>query len=443
MDNSSNNFAQLLEQQIASALDTTVQTLVQQQLGQLTSDPTWAPKIETLVNQNIAQHVLECVGQIDTDAVIANELDSALTRCRSKLMTNFQINGIIDVVEKQIAAVLDTTIQSLVQETLHQLTLDPEWLAKIETLVNQNVTQRVLERISHLDTNAVIAGEIDGALDRWRNKLLANFQTSGITDTANSTQLMVMDGAVVVEQGLAANSLLVEHDAEVQGAITVQNLVVKGTVNTDNRAWNELADVVATQTQAKLSDAWREELAQQVVEAAKTKGIDFGSITVGGQPLVDNGALAIAVKESNLETVGTLRDLTVAGSMKIGNDMLNVGSRRIGINTDSPEMALGLWDEEVSLLAGKFAKNTGYVGTGRAQNLAIGVNRQPQITLDVDGLTSINQLRVDRWRIGHSAVTPGHSGTRGDFLINSDPKPDTPFAWLCLGGFKWQPLWSK
>jgi hypothetical protein len=117
-------------------------------------------------------------------------------------------------------------------------------------------------------------------------------------------------------------------------------------------------------------------------------------------------------------------------------------SRRIGINTRDPEMALTVWDEEVCVLAGKLSQDLAYIGTGRRQSLALGVNRKHHIMIDVDGLITVQQLRIDRWKIGHAAQVPGYSGTRGDFVLNHDPKPEAPFAWICLGGFKWQPLRS-
>jgi hypothetical protein len=347
------------------------------------------------------------------------------------------------MLEQQIAAALDSAVQDTVKKTLDMMVLDPTWLAKIESLVNQQVTQRVLEKISAIDVNTIIAGEIDNTMDRWKAKLLADFKSTGITDHATSCQLVVMDEAVVAQGGLASNDLLVESFANVRGTLNVKDLIVTGTVNTDNRSWQELADSMAARTRDSLTAEWRGMLVQDVLTQAKEQGIDFSNISINGIKVVDGNSLSGVITESNLESVGTLHNLSVAGTAKIGNDVLSVGQRRVGVNTADPEMALGIWDEEVSVLAGKLSKDNAYIGTGRKQKLSIGVDKVPQIELDPTGLTTIRNLRLDRFRIAFAASIPGYAGTRGDVIINSDPKADSPFAWRCLGGFKWEPVWGN
>ena len=184
---------------------------------------------------------------------------------------------------------------------------------------------------------------------------------------------------------------------------------------------------------------WKDELVQQVLERAKNGGIDFNEVLVAGRSLVNGNQLSSLVTESKLQSVGVLRDLRVHGETSLA-DTLHVSGRRVGINTERPEMALSVWDEEVTVVAGKRSQNTAFVGTSRQQALTIGVNRNANIEIDVDGLVTIKKLRLDRFNISHSAQVPGWSGTRGDWVFNSDPKPDQPFAWVCLGAFRWQAL---
>jgi len=121
-------------------------------------------------------------------------------------------------------------------------------------------------------------------------------------------------------------------------------------------------------------------------------------------------------------------------------DTVHVRSRRLGINTVDPEMALSVWDEEVAMVGGKFRQNHAFLGTARQQNLSIGVNRKAWLDIDTDGLVSVKNFRIDRHRISFAAQVPGYSGTRGDIVFNSDPNDGQPFAWVCLGAFRWQPL---
>ena len=114
----------------------------------------------------------------------------------------------------------------------------------------------------------------------------------------------------------------------------------------------------------------------------------------------------------------------------------------MGINTDAPDLALSIWDEEINLSLGKLKSNTAWIGTSRLQDLAIGVNGIASIMVNKEGLVTVKELRLGRHRISHADQVPGWSGTKGDLVINSDPKSEAPFGWICLGTFRWQPLRS-
>ena len=133
--------------------------------------------------------------------------------------------------------------------------------------------------------------------------------------------------------------------------------------------------------------------------------------------------------------------LTVAGITSLA-DTVTINNNRVGINTQSPELALSVWDEEVAITIGKFKNNHAYIGTSRTQNLSLGINRVPYIEIDNEGITTIKKLRIGVHTIGHSAEVPGHSGTRGDIVFNINPTDDNVFAWVCLGAYTWKPLKS-
>jgi hypothetical protein len=225
---------------------------------------------------------------------------------------------------------------------------------------------------------------------------------------------------------------------DVVDSISVRNLAVTGSINTDNHAWNTLSDNITEKTLAKLSEGWRNVLVQQVSEEIQKNGINFDQVKVDGHSLVAGGRLAHSIVESSLRSVGVLHDLRVAGEASI-NDTVSVKKKRLGVNTHEPEMALSVWDEEVSILAGKIKDKSAYIGTGRAQSLSIGVNRSPAIEIDIDGLTAVKKLRVGVHRISHGTEVPNYSGTKGDVVFNANPNVNNNvFAWQCLGGFKWK-----
>ena len=414
----------LIEQQIKLAVEQRVQAVIDQ--------TDW---IDQLENRNVTYVQNRIVARFANISTVP-DLVATVERSVGQLFDQGRIPDVSQYVDStKLNSAVDSGIQVLVDTTISNLVVDPAWLSKIEQTVNQNMSQQFLRKLSDLDINSLLVSTIDAGIDRWQDRLKKDFRTQGIVDLAKEIELTVMDGVVVVEHDFVAKKVQVTDD------LTVKNLVVSGTINTDNRSWNELKDVISQQVLTATTEQWRQDLVDQVVEQSKTTGINFDTVMIDNQPLVENNTLGTAVVDSHLQSTGILRSLTVAGAAQFGQTM-HVAGRRVGINTQDPEMALSVWDEEVSIIAGKLSKQQAFMGTARLQNLAIGVNRIPQIEIDTDGLTTIKQLRLGRHRISHAGTVPGYSGTRGDWVLNSDPKPGTPFAWVCLGAFQWQSLHS-
>lgn len=344
------------------------------------------------------------------------------------------------VIKQAVDQAVVAHITPLILGTLDSLTADADWIEKVERRAQQHVGERVAGKIRNIDLDSLLREQIDAALERWRGRLLENFSSPGITDSASRTQLVIQDQAVVVNTTLAAPDLVVEKEVIVGESLRVKNLAVTGDINTDNRAWQRLAGVISEQVYRQLDDQWRESLTQQILDRAREQGIDFSHVMIDGTVMIEKDRLAESIKTSALKQLGTLDQLTVSGVVSMTNTV-QITPRRVGINTDDPEMALSVWDEEVSVLVGKHARDGAYIGTGRRQRLGLGVDRKIQLTIEEDGTVAIKKdLRIDRFRLGFVDSTPGFSGTRGDFLLNSDPRPDQPFAWVCLGGFRWQAL---
>jgi hypothetical protein len=414
----------LIEQQIKLAVEQRVQAVIDQ--------TDWIDQLENRIVQYVQDRIVARFANIST----VPDLVATVERSVGQLFDQGRIPDVSQYVDStKLNSAVDSGIQVLVDTTISNLVIDPAWIDKIEQTVNQNMSQQFLRKLSDLDINSLLVSTIDAGIDRWQDRLKKDFRTQGIVDSANEIELTVMDGVVVVEHDFVAKKVQVTDD------LTVKNLVVSGTINTDNHSWNELKDVISQQVLTAATEQWRQDLVDQVVELSRTAGINFDAVMIDNQPLVENNTLGTAVIDSHLQSTGILRSLKVAGAAQFGQTM-HVAGRRVGINTQDPEMALSVWDEEVSIIAGKLSKQQAFVGTARLQNLAIGVNRIPQIEIDTDGLTTIKQLRLGRHRISHAGTVPGYSGTRGDLVLNSDPKPGTPFAWVCLGSFQWQSLHS-
>lgn len=327
------------------------------------------------------------------------------------------------VVEKNILSVVD----SLTQDTI--------WLEKIERMINQAVVQRTVSKIASTDINTVINERVDQSLPAVHKKFMQNFSTNGILDQATTCQFTITDTDTVVENQLVANNL------KIVGNTVLKDLTVTGSINTDNRSWQELSKTIAQNTLDQIDSTWQDRLVTQVIEQIQQKGIDFENVSIQGEPLVSENSLSSAITESNLQKVGHLRSLQVRGEAHI-YDTVSIVNRRLGVNTATPESAFSVWDEEVAVIIGKHQAKQAYVGTSRDQSLVLGVNRLPQIEIDTTGLTKVKKLQIGLHKISHDSQVPGWSGTRGDIVFNANPGPDRVFAWVCLGAHKWQTLKS-
>lgn len=414
----------LITSQISSAVD--------RQVEQMIGNENFVQGIESRVDAYLQNRILARFNNISTVPEIIDTIKTSV----ADLVQRGAVPGIGDYVDQTaLRQTVDSSIQQLVQDTIDALVLDPDWLSKIETMINREISRRVLAQLSTVDFHTIVDEQIDSAVGRWQQQN----QPHGISDVASGVELSVLDGAVVIENDLISRALSVEQDAEIKQTLTVKNLALKGSINTDNPSWNELSDKIKSQCLDELNDAWRGTMVREILEISKTQGIEFASVHIEGRPLLSNGQLHSHITSSNLQKVGTLSTLGVSGECDLFNTVA-VRNKRLGINTQDPEMALSIWDEEVSIVAGKLNQQQGFIGTSRSQALSIGVNRRPSIDIDSDGAVTLKNLRIGRHRVAFESQVPNYSGTKGDIIFNSDPRADKPFAWVCLGDFKWQAL---
>lgn len=422
------NMEDFVQDQIRSAVDHFVASVV--------TDDAWTQDLE----QRIVHHVQDRITARFSSIETVPDLVDAVKNSVRTLMQQGHVPGLDQYIDQAtVRRVIDQAVEREIQNSIDTMMLDPVWITKIEALINQSYVTKLSQWISEIDINSMIRDQIDSGIERWQDRLKQDFATRGIQDLAEATELTVAPGQVCVANELTAQTLIVHDHADVQGCLQVKDLVLRGTINTDNLAWNELSEKIAQDTLNLITDDWRQQLVTEVLEQAKTKGIAFDQVLIAGAPLVKDHELNPAIRHSRLESVATLKKLTVAGDVSLA-DTVHVRPRRVGINTSDPEMALTVWDEEVSLVAGKLRNQHAFVGTARAQNLSLGVNRKSWLDIDTDGLVSVKNFRIDRHRVSFAAQVPGYSGTRGDIVFNSDPADGQPFAWVCLGAFRWQPL---
>jgi hypothetical protein len=399
---------ELVEKAVRENILSTLENMVQ--------DSNWLAKIEKMINQTATQKTIDRLTSIDINKIVSDQVNSTFSS--ETIQTQ-----VTDGVQKDIELAIST------------ITQDPKWLNRIEDKINQAVTYQTITKISSMDINTIIRDRVDENIDRFQEKLREDFASTGIKDQSTKNQMTIMDDHTVFENNLTAQDLTIANSAQ------IQNLVVTGSINTDNHAWTGLSADIAEKTFSRVTKAWQSDLVQQVAEYIKINGIEFDQVTIGGTLLVDGNRLAETIKETSIQTTGVLHTLQVAGETHL-NETFSVVRKRVGVNTEEPEMALSVWDEEVSVNIGKNKLNQAYIGTGRAQGIAIGTNRVAHVEITADGLTQIKKLQVGVHKISHATEVPGWSGTKGDMVFNANPGSNRVFAWVCLGAFKWQVLKS-
>ncbi len=423
-----NQLAQLVEQEI--------KTSVAQQVQQAVSQTEWIEDLEDQIIQFVQDRITARFNNISTVPDLVSTVEKSVGKMFEQGFVP-DLQSYVDTVK--IQQTVDQAVEKFVSNTIDSLTLDLQWIKKIETLVEQKISERLIHRIRDLD----ISDEMQKVLFKHKHIILkelkTDFSSTGISDQSTDLQLTVMDGVVVVENETVTKDLTVERNTLLKGDVLIQgSLGIQGKINTDNETWQELSTHVGNVTYDRIKHDFAQELIKTVIESTK-EGIDVDNITVDGEPFVTGERLSHGITKSNLQQLGTLDSLAVNGKINL-HDTVHVVKNRVGINTQDPDSALAIWDEEVNVSAGKLSKNVGFVGTGRKQNLVLGTNRQNHIEIDSEGLTTIQRLRIGRNTISWGTEVPNYSGTKGDIVFNLNVAPEVPFAWMCLGAFRWQSL---
>lgn len=396
-----NAIAALVQQQIIEA--------VKNQISLLLADPEWINRIEKRAVDQLSQKIESRFTRLNEDPELSQAVHSGIR----SLFEHGYVPDITRYVDsKKFQQSVDTAVQNAVTDVIANLSLDPIWLTRVETMVNQQMHVKVNKYISEVRIEQTISDSFNGALDRWLENN-PGIKTKGIDDQAQQIELTVMDGTVVVEGELAASRLSIVNDATIQGNLIVGDLDITGGIKVTEPAWNQISARAADLALNNLTQEWRQSLVDEIADQIKSRGMNLDQVLINDQPLITDGVLNPSVHHSNLKTVGVLDKLSVATSITAG--------------ADNTSMIVGARD------------GAAWVGSNSGA-LVLGAVDQPQITLEVDGVTAINQLKIGSVRIGFATQVPGYRGQKGDIVFNSNPSPGTPFAWQCLGAFNWQSI---
>lgn len=336
----------------------------------------------------------------------------------------------------------------MIENQLENSTLDA-LLESVKKDFSRQLKNEVSARLARIDIMPLILEEVDRYIEKrmqefgnrpffnakcidWSDTQLDSkhikFEYNGIENIADAVNLTVMDGEVVVENNLISKNLTVVEDANIKKLTVEKDLNVYGKVVFHSPDFlNNIKSYITNQIQ----------------EYKLNQDIDLlgKPLTSNQQMLLDKDSLGPSIAKSNLRRVGRLIELDVAGDTSLA-ETVNISNGRVGINTDEPSGALTVWDEESEFTVKKYKKRNTFIGTTRDCDLSIGVNSNPVLTVSKDGIAT-NRIKLENTTISVSQEEPSHVGSPGDIVINLNIDSKLPWAYRCVGGKTWVPLYSK
>lgn len=261
--------------------------------------------------------------------------------------------------------------------------------------------------------------------------VIKSFASTGIDDQASGCQLTIMDQGTVFENTLYAPKMEIRGDVVVDG-----QLVIRGGMDSASGAFESIIAQTSARVQESIGPALLDRHQERVFEKIRTEGIELGKLTIGGQEIFQGRAMTAAIIDSQLQTVGMLRDLQTKGETLL-SETLYTTQRRVGINTMEPSSALSIWDEEVELSIGKQQKDTARIATRREHRLILGSNGHDNLDILPDGSVKVKQIQIGGISLSSAPTPPSYDAPRGKIVFNENPNVGGPMGWVSLGEARW------
>ncbi len=389
-----------------------VQTRVSQQVVDLVKN-----ELETQLEKfDYTTVITQLAGQKVAEKIATLEFDEQAVQKQINAATSIIINNISTRTEEQISAVIS--------QKVGQTDFNTQLGNSLTTVLNTRLKDYAFPEDS-IPAKSIKLSDVTLSGSQIRGGIIENFGSTGIDDRSTGCVITILDNAVVVENNL------VTMDLTVQG-----NLEVNGQIPKDSKFFKELTESVSSQVQTDLDTDFFTNYSDVIFNQIKNEGLELSKITSGGVAVIEGNRIGMSITESNLQKLGLLKELQVAGETAIAGTFY-VGNKRVGINTLEPSSALAVWDAEVEITVSKLKENVGLISTPRQQTLVIGSNRNQNIVLNTDGSTQIDDLRIGYMRFGSHDKPPNFTSDKGHVVFNSNPNPGGPMGWICLGGPNW------
>jgi len=304
--------------------------------------------------------------------------------------------------------------------------------------------------------------------------LITNFKSTGITDTATSPTLLVANDGVtisVLHVSTIANPLTVAGNLTVQGEITATRLHVdeisadvrnertgplefksdSGSIYNKGLIWTGSGNT----RQLTMQGGPDRLFSSESIDVAASK-----EFSINKQTVLSADSLGLGIVNSNLQNVGTLHSLRVAGAVTIDEHIYyDADSMRLGLGTSEPNGAFSIASLDHEFIIDVSDDYKFKIGTWTTSGLDIVTDDTKRISVEPGGdvvfaskavfngkigvgvknfaldadITTAGPIRVQgkKFEVASSTPTSG-SYALGDIVWNNNPMPTGNIGWVCI-----------
>lgn len=307
-------------------------------------------------------------------------------------------------------------------------------LAKMDlgTEISRRIGEYIEKRMKYADlpTNFINHQTInfDGfkiSADHISKGTIKKFTSSGIQDAAENIELTIVDQAVVIENNLVARKVEIQETLYANNA-TVETLNIRSQILFGEPVNKQITSIIR----------------DQVTNEISSRKIDIvnSAIYNNGKEILTENTLGPSIVYSNLRKLGRLNELSVSGISQFNDTLLITDSGKVGINTQDPEGALTVWDDDSELTIRRYKKKTTYIGTMRDCDLVLGTKGEPKLEIKQDGTVRFHSLDLNGLKISVEDQIPSRPGTQGEIVFIKNSNANEPWGYRCLGGNVWQAM---
>ncbi len=399
------------------------------------------------VQKDAVELIQDKLKQFDISTLLQEQIDGVVVpfftdelqkKLENDVAQRLSTVDVVTLINQHLIKVIIPRMENQAKERLGAEILNKLQSLDIAELANQHTTRLVRDSIKTLhfpdqsipgraintDSLAISADNISGGV-------IKKFESTGIQDSAKKCQVTILDQATVFENRLVARGLEIVGNSNFKG-----NISIDGEIDSGSSFVKQLVNVVTDNFEQNYQNRTSESLGDQVIGRILDEGIDVSVIKLGDKSLIEDDTLDSSITNSNLQTVGALKELQVVGETLL-DETLFVSSSRVGVNTMHPEGVLDLWDQEIQIVAMKKQQDVAFIGTGRNQTLIIGTNHRDQLTVNTDGSISVKSVNIGKTNHTSSNRMPTDNRPAGQIVWNEMPSVGAPIGWVSLGGARW------